>query len=860
ATGRVYGITIGAASTSVNCYNNLISGLSNPDGSNGITDILRGINITNVTALCNLNIRHNTILLSGSGGANFSASGIFHTYSATATSGQLFLQNNMVINNYSQSGTGIVSAFRRSASTNLDNYNTASDKNIFYAGTPSPQRVIFYDGTTGYQTLGVMQTAVAPREALSYSENPSFLSTNGTSTDFLKPNGAMSYAESQGIVTSITSDFSSSTIRATYPQGGQLNGGGTAPDIGAWEYDGIPIPPCPTPNAASNLVFSDVRTTRFTVAYTAAAGSPNGYMVVYYPTSSAVTAPVNGTTYTQGSSLGLGTIEYIGTDISVTILSLSAATSYDVYVYSYNNSNCFGGPVYNVSTLTGTQSTLSCPTLAATVTIGQLGANYTNLRNVLDLMSACGMSQSTVLELQPDYTSINESYPISISGITGLGITNTLTIRPAASVVSMLSIAGSDNTAIFDINDAGYVTIDGRPGGVGTSKMLAIENTSTSIGGAAIRFKNEASNNTIRNVVLKASFPSATSGVVVFEGTNGANGNDNNLITLCDIDGNAGIAASPTDAASNGVYSIGSTSTAAANNSNNTISDCNIFNYFHPGMISNAISISTGNTDWTISGNSIYQTSARVFGASVLNNGILISNTSGNNFSVNGNFIGGSQPMAGGTPWTMSDFANRFVGINLAAGTAVASSIQGNTITNFDVSTTSNASTLSGTFSAIWTSAGNVNIGIVTGNTIGSNTGTGAIKVTSSVTSGVAILISNSSTGLVEIRNNNIGSITVLGSSLTIGHGMTGIRSSLGTATITGNTIGSTVTPNSINAETVITTGTQAVTGIHVSGGTNPTISNNIISNINQAGTSTTSFLRGIWQVGSGTVTVSSNA
>jgi hypothetical protein len=42
-------------------------------------------------------------------------------------------------------------------------------------------------------------------------------------------------------------------------------------------------------------------------SFTAAAGAPNGYLVVRYPAGAAVTLPVNGTSYNVAQNLGLGT-------------------------------------------------------------------------------------------------------------------------------------------------------------------------------------------------------------------------------------------------------------------------------------------------------------------------------------------------------------------------------------------------------------------------------------------------------------------------------------------------------------------------------------------------------------------------
>ena len=136
--------------------------------------------------------------------------------------------------------------------------------------------------------------------------------------------------------------------------------------------------------------------------------------------------------------------------------------------------------------------------------------------------------------------------------------------------------------------------------------------------------------------------------------------------------------------------------------------------------------------------------------------------------------------------------------------------------------------------------AGNVNVGTITGNIIGSATGTGSVSATSSIASATVNGIGVSGSGIVSISNNTIGSITSIGSTATISTGIIGIQSaSTGTVTINNNTIGS-ATTNSLNASNACTTTTtaniQKVTGIFNSGAaTAITISNNTIQNLNNA-------------------------
>ncbi len=523
--------------------------------------------------------------------------------------------------------------------------------------------------------------------------------------------------------------------------------------------------------------------------------------------------------------------------------------------------------VIQISLLGLLSAIASAAPLSGTKSVGPTG-NYASLTAAIAniQITGNGLGGALVLELLPTYVSTVETFPLSIPALNGASAANTLTIRPASGATG-LSISSADTTAAtVDLNGAQFVTFDGRPGGVGSNagtgggaaSQLTIANTST--GGAAVRFINEASGITLRYTTLRGVNTSASSGTVVFSTTTGVNGNDNNTIDHCDIrDGPS----TPV----NGLYSLGTTTTAA-NNSGNTISNCNIFNFYGSTATDSAgVRLEGGNTDWTIAGNSFYQTVSRVAVAANVR-AIYINTTSGNNFAVTGNFIGGSAASAGGAPWTTTGTVTAYVfqGIRLNVGKVTPSSVQGNTIANVIWTSSSNAILRPGVWCGIYLELGSANIGTVTGNTIGSGSGTGSISVTTSGTGGTSFGIAKSGNdGMVAIANNTIGSITVNGSNSIISTSLTGIQVSngLGTTTVTSNLIGSTSTVNSLNAATSSTSATgQQVTGILFPlGGIDNIITANTVANLNNnyAGTASTGQIGGIVISGGGTNTITGN-
>ena len=479
--------------------------------------------------------------------------------------------------------------------------------------------------------------------------------------------------------------------------------------------------------------------------------------------------------------------------------------------------------------------------LSGTKSVGPTG-DYASLTAAIADIQAQTLGGPLVLELQSAYVSTVETFPLVFTNLTTT-VTNTLTLRPQTGATGLSLSSANTTRATLDLDGAQFVTIDGRPGGVGSAKQLTISNTSTS--GIALRFINEASSNTIRHLTLRGvNTNSYGGGTVVFRGTTGPNGNDNNTITFCDIGDGASTPA-------NGIFAEGSWTTTDQYNSGNAITNCNVFNFYRSNAVDAAgIHLSSANTGWTISGNSFYQTASRA-GVSAKVQAIYLYNDSETGHSVTGNFIGGTAPNAGGTAWTTTGttLPYVFVGIWVRVGGNAVTSIQGNVIRNFAWNSSSNATIQPGVWSGIYVEHGEVNIGNITGNTIGSGTGTGSIAVVTSGSGGMTFGISSNSGRPVTISNNSIGSLNAGGTTTATAASLTGIRVTQGTNTISGNTIGSTTTANSLFSTTTVSTGAaQLVTGIEVASGSpsTNTITGNTVANLQNRSTQTSGLIRGI--------------
>ncbi len=272
--GAVNGISLQGALT-VNCYNNVIGGLTNPLGS--AINAMMGIQVQSTVASSIYNVYNNSVFLNAtSTGANFGTTGIFHSSNATATIAALDMTNNIIINQSVANGTGLTTAFRRTLA-GYANYLSSSNRNLLFAGTPSATNVIFNDGTTSFQTMADYKTSVTPREVVSFTKEGSFafetpasyfISLTGSSADFLKPvSGITTQAESGGLTfsTLFTTDY------AGVIRGGNTGyvGTGTSPDLGAFEFAGSTPAPIVSLNsvtpAATTLCATAARLVSVTV-------------------------------------------------------------------------------------------------------------------------------------------------------------------------------------------------------------------------------------------------------------------------------------------------------------------------------------------------------------------------------------------------------------------------------------------------------------------------------------------------------------------------------------------------------------------------------------------------------------------
>ncbi len=512
--------------------------------------------------------------------------------------------------------------------------------------------------------------------------------------------------------------------------------------------------------------------------------------------------------------------------------------------------------------------------ISGTKTVGA-GEFYGTLTAAFADIQTQTLNGNITLQLTSNYdATLEPGFPINAPSSASIGV-NLVSVYPTA---SGLSIFGNSTTGILNLSGTNNITIDGRVNATGTTRDLVIYNNDITTG-YTVQFANNAVSNTLNYCSVRGGATVAsgvsTSGVILFS-TATSTGNSNNTISNCDIRD-----------AGNGFpqIAINSIGTAAFPNANNTITNNNIVNFFHATLASRGIDLGVGNTGWSIIGNNFFQNSTRTSTATATatQTGINISSTAGSGYTITDNYIGGNTINAGGA-WTVAGAGlYRFFGMNIVAASSPASNIQNNVIKNFNISTNVNANPV---FAGILVQNGSFNIGTVFGNTIGLPTGTGSVTITmggSAATVTTALqafgiwMTGTVAASTYNVSNNLIGSFTLDAATINHALGFEGIIASAGSATainITNNTVGSTVTANSINSPTLSVTGAQLLRGIDVQntitgGNINVAINGNIVANMNQNSTlysvstgGTGANIRGIVcspAAASGTVTVNSN-
>jgi FtsP/CotA-like multicopper oxidase with cupredoxin domain len=820
----------------LNIYNNVIS--LDASVNNTALAALNGVWINgggaSTSPLTSANMYYNSIYIGGTGITAGTSNGL------KLGGGNYYTKNtvnNNAIFNARSGGTG-----KNYGISCYYNYGFVSGNNDIYVTGANGIFGLYI--SADYPSLTSWQTATS-QDAYSYSGDPGFTSSTNLLPNPANPNSAI--LDNHGLpIATISTDILGNPRSTSLP---------TLTDIGAYENNNTSSTDIFRPSLSFTPITDTGLTTNQTISATitdnvGVSGGANLPRIYYKKASDANvfggnTSADNGWKYTQATN----TTSPYSFIIDYSILfggTVSPGNAIQYFIVAQDDAGNF------VSKFSGTVAGTPNPVQNVTAAPPLISVDtYLILNNNISGSFSVPGDYASLTGKGGLFDVINKGI---VTGNINVSITDnlvepgtvalnqfaspfTLTIAPGSA--SLKTITGNVNDGLIRLSGADRVTIDGRFAGSG--KFLEFSNTSagTNSTNSAFMFVNAATYNTVQYCTVKAQ--NSVGAVIYFWGISPYSGaNSFNTIDHCDIT-NSG-----TGYLQMGIYSY---SNVGGSNVSNTISNCNISD-FNTASSAYGIYLSYGNSDWTITGNSLYQTASRTLNAATF--GIYIVSTGGANYTVSNNYIGGSAPNAGGTPWTYSGgTGGNFYTLNISAGAAnptKGATITNNTITNFDITNNNNFQG----FQGIYVSGSSTGPIPVTGNTIGSSSSSDAIVLRGGTSTTYGMNISGT-TAPTDVSNNIIGGITTTS-------GFYGIYASgtTGTQNINGNTIGSSTVANSIKAGSIATS--TSVTALYSTSNAINSISNNTIANISNLyqGTSTGNII-GISFGGTGAATVNGN-
>lgn len=224
------GIMVLATSVDVNIYNNMISGIAAPASAVNNNTATRGIQVRTYEQA---NIFYNTVVL------EYTATNTAHRSAALSiynNSKPVQMRNNILINKtiLPAESDGIVTAVYKRNNT-WAGLSSTTDNNIYYAGVPGPQNVIYYghNSTTPnvHQTLEDYKLAADSLDQNSHTEDVQFVDFNDlhvvASANTLARNNAIPINDP--II--ITTDFDGTTRDTATPDIGADEIASASPDV-----------------------------------------------------------------------------------------------------------------------------------------------------------------------------------------------------------------------------------------------------------------------------------------------------------------------------------------------------------------------------------------------------------------------------------------------------------------------------------------------------------------------------------------------------------------------------------------------------------------------------------------------------
>jgi len=272
-----------------------------------------------------------------------------------------------------------------------------------------------------------------------------------------------------------------------------------------------------------------------------------------------------------------------------TVGNLTLGNTYFFKVLAYTEGASF---------ISNTVNTTTTCFLNGTYTIGP-GGTYATLGKATDSIKVKGVAGNVVFELLSTYTGTGEVFPITFpktAQVPSCFNNYKITVRPAASATNLQITAPVNGPLILLDEVNNYLTIDGRPGGTGTTGQLSFINIDMT---PVLRLTNSSNNKFLYLKFGGGNYMTGLSGyegTVLIQGSQGA-GSDNNKFAFCDMYGLAAASSKP--------ILLYSTAVNGSQNNNDSLINCNFYDFYN-----SAVNLVNYNDGWVIQSNSFYNTIA----------------------------------------------------------------------------------------------------------------------------------------------------------------------------------------------------------------------------------------------------------
>lgn len=513
STPKIYGIAVTSSTyttvgnpSNAQVYNNIVYRI-NSTGTSGVW------NLTGILASAGYGDKfyYNSVHLTGQL-AN-SSSGLAAAFAngdgnITSVGSNIDVRNN----SFSITGSSAVAggnfwAYYTQATTlagSILNYN-----DLYAAGTNVTSNVGRFNGANS-ATLAAWQAATG-QDANSISADPLYNATNN-----LVPQLGSPLVSAGTPVAGVTTDITGFTRSVT------------TPTIGAYEQAGDAAGPAIT---YTPLTFTCATGDRALngVTITDASGVPTAGPLqprIYFRKNA-------GTWFSAQGTLASGTGTNGTWDFTIAAATMGGLTSGDAVQYYVIAQDVAGVPnissnpsaglvATDVNTVTTPPTTPNSYTISATIggtyTVGTAG-NYPTLTAAVNAYNTSCLSGPVIFELLDATYSAGETFPILVNANPDASSTNTLTIRPAATVNAAVTGSAASN-ALIKLNGANYVTIDGSNNGTNSRNLTITNNSATSPTVIAVTSVGTTSvtGNTLKNTTI-INGVTTSSAVVVSDAT-----------------------------------------------------------------------------------------------------------------------------------------------------------------------------------------------------------------------------------------------------------------------------------------------------------------------------------------------------